>query len=78
MKLNPEKCSFGVPSGEFLGYLVTKRGIHANPKQMTSLKTAREVQRLTSRIAALNRFISRSNDKCVLFYQLLWKDKKFD
>jgi len=32
MKLNPEKCCFGVPSGEFLGYLVTERGIEANPK----------------------------------------------
>ena len=84
MKLNPEKCSFGVPSGEFLGYLVTKRGIEANPKQiaafidMPSPKTAREVQRLTGSIAALNRFISRSTDKCVPFYQLLRKDKKFD
>lgn len=32
MKLNPTKCSFEVPSGEFLGYLVTERGIEANPK----------------------------------------------
>jgi len=81
MNLNPEKCSFGVPLGEFLGYLVTERGIEANPKQITAFidmpspKTAREVQRLTGRIAALNRFISRSTDKCVPFYQLLRKDK---
>jgi len=84
MKLNLEKCSFKVPSGEFLGYLVTERGIEANPKQsaafiqMPSPKTARDVQRLTGRIAALNRFISRSTDKCVPFYQLLRKEKKFD
>ena len=84
MKLNPEKCSFEVPSGEFLGYIVTERGIEANPKQivafveMPSPKTAREVQRLTGRIAALNRFISRSTDKCVPFYHLLRKEKKFD
>ena len=77
MKLNPEKCSFEVPSGEFLGYLVTERGIEANPKQiaafikMLSLKKAREVQRLNGCIAALNKFISRSTDKCVPFYQLL-------
>jgi len=79
MKLNPEKCSFGVPSREFLGYLVTERGIEANPKQITAFieipspKTAREVQRVTGRIVALNRFISRSTDKCVPFYQLLRK-----
>ncbi|KAL1204507.1 putative mitochondrial protein [Cardamine amara subsp. amara] len=83
MKLNPAKCSFAVASGEFLGYLVTERGIEANPKQITTFlempspKTTRETQRLTGRIAALNRFISRSTDKCLPFYQLLKGNKKF-
>ncbi|KAG7530646.1 Retrotransposon gag domain [Arabidopsis thaliana x Arabidopsis arenosa] len=36
MKLNPAKCTFGVPSGEFLGYIVTKRGIEANPNQINA------------------------------------------
>jgi len=36
MKLNPAKCTFGVSSGEFLGYIVTQRGIEANPKQTQS------------------------------------------
>jgi len=36
MKLNPTKCTFGVPSGEFLGYIVTKKGIEANPTKSTS------------------------------------------
>lgn len=35
MKLNPAKCTFGVSSGEFLGYIVTQRGIEANPKQIS-------------------------------------------
>ena len=66
MKLNPTKCTFRVASGEFLGYLVTGRGIEANPKLITALidtlppRSIREVQRLTDKIAALNRFISRS------------------
>ncbi|KAK0581332.1 hypothetical protein LWI29_012530 [Acer saccharum] len=34
MKLNPTKCSFGVSSGKFLGYLVTQRGVEANPDQI--------------------------------------------
>ena len=37
MKLNPEKCTFGVTSDEFLGYVVTQRGIEANPKQITAI-----------------------------------------
>lgn len=31
MKLNPAKCVFGVGSGKFLGFLVSHRGIEANP-----------------------------------------------
>ncbi|KAG7533238.1 Reverse transcriptase domain [Arabidopsis thaliana x Arabidopsis arenosa] len=75
MKLNPAKCTFGVPSGEFLGYIVTKRGIEANPNQinaflnMPSPKNFKEVQRLTGRIAALN--------KSLPFYQILKGNKGF-
>ncbi|XP_019089100.1 PREDICTED: uncharacterized protein LOC109127941 [Camelina sativa] len=82
MKLNPTKCTFAVPSGEFLGYIVTERGIEANPRQinaflsMSSPRTLREVQRLNGRIVALNRFIYRSTDKCLPFYQLLRKGGK--
>lgn len=84
MKLNPAKCSFGVSSGKFLGYLVTQRGIEANSDQQNALRempsprNRREVQRLTGRIAALNRFISRSTDKCLPFYQLLKGNKKLE
>ena len=83
MKLNPAKCTFGVTSGEFLGYIVTQRGIEANPKQITAIldlpspKNSREVERLTGRIAALNRFISRSTGKCLQFYELLRGNKRF-
>jgi len=37
VKLNPEKCTFGVASGKFLGYLVTQRGIEANPDQISAI-----------------------------------------
>ena len=33
MKLNPNKCAFGVQSGKFLGFIVNRRGIEANPKK---------------------------------------------
>ncbi|XP_048605052.1 uncharacterized protein LOC125582405 [Brassica napus] len=83
MKLNPAKCTFGVTSGEFLGYIVTQRGIEANPKQISAIldlpspKNSREVQRLTGSIAALNRFILRSTYKCLPFYELLRGNKRF-
>ena len=64
MKLNPSKCAFGVSSGKFLGFMVSQRGIEANPDkirailEMQPLRTIKETQRLTRRIAALNCFVS--------------------
>ncbi|XP_056691954.1 uncharacterized protein [Spinacia oleracea] len=84
MKLNPTKCSFGVSAGKFLGYIVTQRGIEASPDQVRAIiniqspRNIKEVQRLTGRVAALNRFISRSSDKCRLFYDVLRKNKGFN
>ena len=77
MKLNPSKCVFGVASGKFLGFMVSQRGIEANPKKvqaiinMTSPRIIKEVQKLTGRIAALNRFVSRAMDKCLPFFKTL-------
>ncbi|KAJ9553497.1 hypothetical protein OSB04_017542, partial [Centaurea solstitialis] len=84
MKLNPTKCSFGVRAGKFLGYMVTQRGIEASPEQIKAIKeiqsprNVKEVQKLTGRVAALNRFISRSSDKCLLFYNVLRKNQGFN
>ena len=33
IRLNPKKCVFRVPKGKLLGYIVSKRGIEANPKK---------------------------------------------
>jgi len=71
MKLNPQKCAFGVDSGKFLGFMVSHRGIEANPDkvkailEMPSPRTMKQLQRLTGRLAALSRFVSRSSDKCL-------------
>ena len=83
MKLNPEKCTFGVQSGQFLGYLVSKRGIEANPSQIKAVldipspKCVKDVQRLTGKIAALTRFISKSSERCQPFFDILKKNKEF-
>uniref|UniRef100_A0A2N9IJ88 Uncharacterized protein n=1 Tax=Fagus sylvatica TaxID=28930 RepID=A0A2N9IJ88_FAGSY len=79
MKLNPSKCAFGVYSGKFLGFMVSQRGIEANPDKIKAIlemqppKSTKEVQRLTGRVAALNRFMSRSTDKCLPFFKTLKK-----
>ena len=79
MKLNPSKCAFGVSSGKFLGFMVSQKEIEANPEKvqaildMASPKTVKEVQKLTGRIAALNKFISKEMEKCLSFFKTLKK-----
>ena len=81
LRLNTSKCSFGLGSGKFLGYMVTHRGIEVNPNQIKAInylkpqRNAKEVQKLTEMIATLNRFISRSANRCRPFYLLInkWK-----
>ena len=77
MKLNPAKCTFGVSSRKFLGFMVSHRGIEANPEnvrailKMSSPKMIKEVQSLTRRVVALNMFISKATDKCLPFFKTL-------
>ena len=79
MKLNPSKCAFGVSSGKFLGFMVSYRGIEANPNKIQAMldmkppQNIKEVQSLTGRIAALNRFVSKATDKCLPFFRILRK-----
>ena len=84
MKLNPAKSAFGVSAKKFLGFIVNNRGIEANPDKiravldMPSPSSIKEVQRLTGRIAALSRFVSRASDKCQPFFQVLKKAFQWD
>ena len=77
MKFNLSKCAFGVSSKKFLGFMVSQRGIEANPEkvrailEMSSLKTIKEVQSLTGKVAALNRFVLKATDKCLPFFKTL-------
>ena len=65
LHLNASKCSFGISSRKFLGYMITHRGIEVNPNQIKAinslhpLQNSKEVQKLTGMSAALSRFISR-------------------
>ena len=84
MKLNPAKCAFGVSVRNFLGFIVNSRGIKANPDKIKAVldmlppSNIKDIQRLTGRIAALSRFVSRASDKCHPFFQVLKKDFQWD
>ena len=84
LRLNASKCSFGVGSGKFLGFMVTHRGIEVNPDQVKAInslqppRNPKEVQKLTGMTAALNRFISRSANRYRPFFLLMNKWKGFE
>ena len=65
IKLNPEKCVFGVPRGMLLGFIVSERGIEANLEKISAItrmgpiQNIKGVQRITGCLAALSRVISR-------------------
>jgi dsDNA-binding SOS-regulon protein len=83
IKLNPEKCTFGVPKGKLLGYIVSKCGIEANPEKFTviakmgPIRNVKGVQWLTSCLATLNQFISRLGERGMPLYKLLKKSDTF-
>ena len=80
MCLNLAKCAFDVLFSKFLGHIVTKRGMEANPMQLESIygldtpKSVREVQWLIGKIAALSRFVSRISDRCEPFFKCIKKN----
>nr|KYP59945.1 Retrovirus-related Pol polyprotein from transposon 17.6 [Cajanus cajan] len=84
MRLNPEKCVFSVQGGKFLGFMITSRGIEANPEkckaiiQMQSPQMVKEVKCLAKRLVSLSRFIPRLAEKAGPIFTLLRKPKNFE
>jgi hypothetical protein len=83
MRLNPEKCVFGIHKGKVHGYLVSTKGIEVNPDKIKALIkmqdpiSVKDVQKLTGRVAVLNRFIPRVAKRSLPFFQVLRSSKNF-
>jgi hypothetical protein len=75
VKLNPEKCVFGVPRGMLLRFIVSERGIEANPEKIAAItsmgpiKDLKGVQRVMGCLAALSGFISRLGERGLPLYR---------
>jgi hypothetical protein len=82
-KLNLEKCIFGVPSGNLLGFMISHWGIEANPTKVNVIRKMKrptgkkDVMKLTGMMSALGRFISKLGEKGLPFFKLLKKSDKF-
>src|SRR6185437_10561252 len=83
VKLNPEKCVFGVPRGMLLGVIVSQRGVEPNPEKVSAItrtgpiRDIKGVQRVMGCLASLSRFISRLGEKGLPLYRLLRKTERF-
>jgi hypothetical protein len=83
MIFNPKKCVFGVSSGKLLDYMVSSRGIDANPNKVETIKqlqppqTRKEIQKLADMMAALSWFISKLGEHSMPLYKLLRKADGF-
>lgn len=84
LRLNPKKCAFVVRGGKYLGYMVTRRGIEPNPEKVRAIldmqppTTITEVQRLTGRMAALSRFLSKSADRALPLFEVIKRREGFE
>ena len=84
VKLNPEKCVFGVPAGKLLGFLVSERGIEANLEKIKAIERMRkpawlhDVQKFTRCLASVSRFLSQLGERVLPLYQLMKKTRPFE
>ena len=75
---------FGVPSGKLLGFLVSHKGIEANPEKikanedMSPPQTLKEMQKLAGRVTALGRFISKLGERALPFFNLMKNKGPFE
>nr|XP_025677746.1 uncharacterized protein LOC112777556 [Arachis hypogaea] len=83
MRLNPAKCAFGMEAGKFLDFMITQRGVEANPEkcravlEMASPKNLKDIQKLTGKLTALSRFLGASAQKAIPFFKLMKKGTPF-
>jgi hypothetical protein len=81
--LNSDMCVSGVSAGKLLGFLVSHRGIEANPEKIKAIEVMRPlahikvVQKLTGCLAALSRCISRLAEEAHPFFKLLGRSRSF-
>jgi hypothetical protein len=84
LRLNPKKCVFGVPSGKLLGFLVSHKGIEANPEKVKAIEkmslptTLKEMQKLAGCVTSLGSFISKLGERALPFFKLMKRKGPFE
>jgi hypothetical protein len=82
LRLNPNKCAFGITSGKLLGFIVSGRGIEIDPakvqaiRSMLAPKTEKEIRSFLGRINYVACFFAQLTATCEPLFKLLRKDVK--
>ena len=77
LKMNPLKCTFGVSSENFLGFIIHEKGIEIDSKRIEAMKKVESptckkyLQKFLGKINFLRRFISNLSGKANAFTPIL-------
>ena len=81
LRLNPNKCTFGVRSGKLLGFVVSNKGIEVDPAKIKAIQempvphSEKEVRGFLGCLNYIARFISHLTVTCEPLFKLLKKDQ---
>ena len=81
LRLNPQKCTFGITVGKLLGFLVSDRGIEFDPSKIKAIldmpppKSEKEIRRFLGRLQYISRFIAKLTSTCESIFKLLRKNE---
>ena len=82
LRLNSNKCAFGVTSRKLLGFIVSDRGIEIDPAKVQAIRnmpvsrTKKEIRNFLGRINYIARFIAQLTATCKPLFKLFRKDVK--
>ena len=81
LRLNPKKCTFGVPYGKLLGHIVSERDIEVDPEKIKAIldmpapRIEKEIISFLGRLQYISHFIARLIDICKPIFRLLRKNQ---
>jgi len=83
LKLNPQKCIFGVTAKKLLGFLVSDRGIEVNPSKIKAIldmpppKSEKEIRGFLGQLQYISQFIAKLTSTYELIFTILRKNESY-
>ena len=81
LRLNLQKCTFGVTTGKLLGFLVSDRRIDVDPSKIKAIldmsppKSEKEIRGFLGWLQYISRFIAKLTSTYEPIFKLLWKNE---